>query len=88
MSEEKHFLDIPIKGGFLYCVINESMPGMCKIGYTEGHINKRLKQLFSTSLPTPFTCFALRHMDEPYNKEKIIHRAFARFRINDDREFF
>jgi hypothetical protein len=46
MSELEHFLDIPLKGGFLYCLVNECMPGICKIGYTEGNIETRLRQLY------------------------------------------
>jgi hypothetical protein len=43
--------------GFIYVLSNPSMPGILKIGVTEGQVEKRMKELSTpTGIPTPFKC--------------------------------
>ena len=78
--------------GYVYCLINDCMPNLCKIGYTN-RINKtshdRAKELSnSTSCPTEFKVVFDIKVKNPLKYEKILHKKLHNLRYNDKREFF
>ena len=72
----------------VYILTNKAMPGLIKIGKTEQAIERRLLGLYSTGVPVPFECYYAAEVSKLLSCEKRLHRAFARFRLNDNREFF
>jgi hypothetical protein len=62
--------------GYIYCMINDSMPNLCKIGlvYTKNKTSfDRAKELSnSTSCPTPFRVVYDIKVKNPYKYEKNI----------------
>lgn len=78
-----------VSAGIVYVLTNPAMPGLVKIGKTtQGSIDARLNELYSTGVPVPFECaFAARVTDEA-KVESAFHRAFGPYRLNPRREFF
>jgi len=77
--------------GYVYCLTNESLPNIYKIGFTNT-IDKtsedRAKELFNTSIPTPYKVLFDIKVNNPHKYEKIIHNKLKNYRINKKREFF
>jgi hypothetical protein len=75
--------------GKVYILTNDSMPGIIKIGITEKEsIEDRIKELDNTSIPTPFRFHYAVETENHKEIEKLIHNAFSKFRIRNNREFF
>jgi len=74
--------------GVVYILTNVAMPGIVKIGTTDGNIEDRVRGLDNTSVPLPFDCFYAAQVAEPWRVEKAIHEAFGDNRIRKSREFF
>jgi len=75
--------------GKIYILTNDSMPGIIKIGVTEQEtIEDRIKSLDNTSVPTPFRFYFAIETNKHREIEKLIHNAFADYRIRSNREFF
>tara|TARA_B100001248_G_C27237561_1_gene387830 strand:+ start:96 stop:689 length:594 start_codon:yes stop_codon:yes gene_type:complete len=72
----------------VYILINEAMPGIIKIGWTDKKVEERMKELDKTSTPVPFTCYFAKRVEDPTFVESKLHEAFDEFRIRDNREFF
>lgn len=72
----------------VYVLTNEAMPGFIKVGTTQNPILKRMKDLYSTGVPVPFECHYAAIVEKNKNVERRIHRAFDKFRVNKNREFF
>ena len=72
----------------VYILINEAMPGIIKIGWTDNSIEQRMKELDKTGTPLPFTCYYAKRVDDPRFVESKLHEAFDEFRIRENREFF
>lgn len=72
----------------IYVLTNEAMPGLVKIGRTEGAIGERLRQLDTTSVPLPFECFCAVVVADADRVERAIHEAFGDHRVRRNREFF
>ena len=72
----------------VYVLINEAMPNFIKVGTTKRPIEERMKGLYSTGVPVPFECHYAAIVEQSKNVERRIHRAFSKFRINKNREFF
>ena len=72
---------------FVYVLSNESMPGTYKIGKTSD-IKTRLKDLDSTSNPTPFKVEILFECEDHDYVEKKMHKIFSDYRVRSNREFF
>lgn len=70
----------------LYVITNLSMPALCKVGVTND-LNKRLKQLNSTSLPTPFQIYETFTLKNAELLEQEVLKYFAEKRLNRRREF-
>lgn len=75
-------------GGYVYVLTNESMPGIVKIGKTSREDDDRLRELFTTGVPTPFElAFQIRTLDMAL-LEFAAHKEFAEQRVSKNREFF
>jgi hypothetical protein len=73
----------------VYIFTNEGMPGLCKIGYTSRNdVKERAKELYTTGVPYPFQIYYACQVYNGKNIEKILHKLFDQFRVNDNREFF
>jgi len=79
-----------INYGYVYCLTNTCMPGICKIGQTvEKTSQERADQLSSTtSCPVSFEVVYYICVRDPLKYEKIIHDKLKNIRINKRREFF
>ena len=74
--------------GWIYFAINESLPKLIKIGFSDRHPEFRMNELSNTSVPTPFT-YAYGALCENAEKiERQMHRELSDYRISVDREFF
>ena len=72
----------------VYILTNDAMPGFVKVGTTRNTMEQRLRQLYTSGVPVPFECYYAGVVEQALNVEKRIHRAFAVFRVNQNREFF
>ena len=76
--------------GFIYILSNPSMPGVLKIGYTSGTVEKRAAELSAPSgVPQAYTIektFAV--YTSPRSVEKKVHRVLDACRVSRSREFF
>ena len=71
----------------VYILKNECMPGLIKIGRTDD-LKKRLKQLYTTSVPHPFEVHYAATVENAVSDEMWLHSIFANYRKKDNREFF
>ena len=71
----------------VYVLSNEAMPNLIKIGIASD-INERMRQLYSTGVPLPFTCEYAGIVENAAEVEKALHFAFGHNRLHDRREFF
>ncbi|AHJ14177.1 GIY-YIG nuclease family protein [Sulfurospirillum multivorans] len=74
--------------GYVYILINQSMPGLIKVGKTKRDSRSRARELYSTGIPTPFQVAFEIFCDDYELVEKKIHEKLADFRVNNNREFF
>lgn len=75
--------------GFIYCLTNDCMPGICKIGYTDRSPSQRCKELSSsTSAPEDFYVQLYVEVDNARLVEAAAHAYFHARRVNPAREFF
>lgn len=75
--------------GIVYVLINPAMPNIVKIGITKrDDLDKRLNELYNTSVPVPFECVYACRVANYQQVEKSLHLAFHPDRVNPRREFF
>ena len=74
--------------GYVYIVENDRMPGIIKIGMTEGDLKGRIDALFDTGVPVPFTCVYAARLEDPKFVESKLHDIFGDRRVHPGREFF
>jgi hypothetical protein len=75
--------------GFLYILVNPSMPGLLKIGKTTRFPDERAAELSAdTGLPTRFMVAYDWSVSDCDAAETQVHDLLKSFRINSDREFF
>ncbi|WP_064609866.1 GIY-YIG nuclease family protein [Photobacterium sp. J15] len=74
--------------GYVYILINESMPGLLKIGKTRRDSRSRARELYKTGVPTPYHVAFELFCDDYNHAEKAIHEELSDFRVNNNREFF
>jgi hypothetical protein len=74
--------------GYIYCLSNESMPGLLKIGMTRRTPENRVKELHTTGVPSIFKIEYSRKVNKPKEIERMIHKELKHFRVKDNREFF
>jgi hypothetical protein len=77
--------------GYVYCLTNESMPGLIKIGETHT-IGKtpydRAEDLYTTGVPTPFNVEFYAKTNDSKKLETDIHILLKEYRNSEKREFF
>jgi hypothetical protein len=74
--------------GYVYVLINQSMPGLIKIGKTRRDSRERARELFNTGVPTPFQVAFEIFSNEIEVLENKIHTELEDFRVANNREFF
>jgi hypothetical protein len=77
--------------GYIYCLTNEAMPGLVKIGevHTEGRTpDDRARELYTTGVPLPFNVAFAKKVQNPVHEESRIHAFLNGDRVNPRREFF
>jgi hypothetical protein len=77
--------------GYVYCLENESMPGLVKIGYTDRTMEERLQEANNSGTfgpPTEYKIVFAKFVKEPRVKESILHTLLSRVRRNPKKEFF
>jgi T5orf172 domain len=73
----------------VYALTNEGMPGLVKVGFTDGCPYVRARQLSNaTGVPHPFEVAWARECYAPRTVEFDVHQRLARYRVNRRREFF
>jgi hypothetical protein len=73
----------------VYILTNPVMPDLVKIGWTEGPIEDRVRQLSSVpGVPVPFEVFFAAEVENAVGWERALHEAFDDRRVNPRREFF
>ncbi len=72
----------------VYVLINGSMPGLIKVGRTNGDLAVRIKGLYSTGVPLPFELFYACEVKSGASVESRLHEAFGDHRLSKGREFF
>lgn len=75
--------------GFVYVLINPSMPGLVKIGLTQDASENRAAGLSSASgVPTDFIVVYDELVSDCREVERRLHQCFREYRVNSRREFF
>lgn len=74
--------------GYVYILINASLPGLVKIGITSRDPFARAAELHTTGVPTAFTVVAALLVADPADTEAYLHRALDAERVDQGREFF
>jgi hypothetical protein len=72
----------------VYILINETMPGLVKIGRTNGDLAGRIRSLHQTGVPLPFELFYACEVNNSQFVERQLHEAFGDHRVSKSREFF
>lgn len=81
----------PSRAGYIYLLVNPSMPGMVKVGRTSHPPRKRAAELAGTTgVPTPFTVVFDLFVADQFAAETYVHDRLAENsgRVSDNREFF
>lgn len=77
------------KIGVIYIASNKYMPNCYKIGYTTGPVEKRLKNLFNSSVPNEFEAsFVSGRKTQVDILEQLIHRKLSEYKTHHSREFY
>ena len=79
--------------GYVYILTNPSFKeDIVKIGLTSGTVEKRMKELHTTGVPTPFEKYASIKTAKFHEVERFMHHSLSLLsegcRVNDNREFF
>ena len=78
------------KEGFIYALINSSMPGLVKVGRSARGADERALELGGTGTSTPFVVIYEEPFLDSEAAEHFVHAALQSlgFRISPNREFF
>ena len=76
--------------GWVYCLSNQSMPGLVKVGQTGGDPRDRAASLYTTGVPSEFNVEFAKKVPNYIKKEKMLHILLSKHfeRPNGSREFF
>lgn len=72
----------------VYILTNEAMPGLVKIGRTNGDLAGRIRGLYQTGVPLPFELYFACEVQDAAFVEDQLHEAFGDHRVSKNREFF
>ena len=72
----------------VYILTNEAMPGLVKIGRTNGDSADRIRCLYQTGMPLPFELYFGCEVQNAAFVEAQLHEAFGDHRVSKNREFF
>ncbi len=72
----------------VYILINETMPGLVKVGHTNADLAQRIRQLWTTGVPLPFELHFACEVTNGQFVEAQLHEAFGDHRVSKNREFF
>lgn len=73
---------------WVYVVTNPSFPKYVKIGWTRHNPHKRVSDIDSTGVPTPFDLSYVACVENAERLEKLAHQSLDEFRVRSSREFF
>lgn len=77
--------------GYIYVLVNSSMPGIVKVGKTERTPSQRVDELSGvTGVPTPFIVAYEEYFEDCSAAETYLHTKLTEkgFRVSESREFF
>ncbi|WP_077927658.1 GIY-YIG nuclease family protein [Wohlfahrtiimonas populi] len=74
--------------GYVYILVNSSMPGLIKIGRTLRDSRVRARELSSTGVPTSFQVAFELFTEHHEDLESKMHYELKDYRVNPVREFF
>ncbi len=74
--------------GRVYILTNQAMPGLVKIGFTKNSVEERVRELFTTGVPSEFKIEFQIECRDPEGVEQAIHERLASDRHGSNREFF
>lgn len=80
-----------MSAGYVYLLVNSSMPGLIKVGRTERPVVERVAELSApTGVPTPFELVFEVFVDDCEGAERRLHEHLSQrgYRVSTDREFF
>lgn len=78
-----------MSSGYVYILMNLSMPDLVKIGLTTRTLDERLSELSgATGVPTPFILIYRRFFENCLVAENQIHSLLSNYRLSNNREFF
>jgi hypothetical protein len=64
--------------GWVYIIVNKSMPGVVKVGYTDRSPAKRASELGGTGMPTPYSVAYSVRLHDARKVEQQVHRKLAK----------
>lgn len=73
---------------WIYVITNPSFPKYVKVGWTRHNPHKRIGDIDTTGVPTPFDLNYVACVDDAGNLEKLTHQFLDRHRVRSSREFF
>jgi hypothetical protein len=77
------------KGGYVYAIVNDAMPGLVKLGATTRDPMERLHEARAcTWAPPSFRLIAAAATDDAFGTERAVHALLAHRRVDARREFF
>jgi hypothetical protein len=77
------------KGGYVYAIANDAMPGLVKLGATTRDPMERLHEARAcTWAPPSFRLIAAAATDDAFGTERAVHALLAPRRVDARREFF
>lgn len=85
MAPEQYFAN----AGWVYVLGNELLTeGVYKVGRTTGRIERRMRQLYTTGVPSEFDCVYAGWFADCITAEMRVHNILAGYRVSESREFF
>jgi hypothetical protein len=70
--------------GWVYIIVNKSMPGLVKVGYTDRSPLKRASELGGTGMPTPYSVAYSVRFHDARKVEQQVHRKLAKVRVGKE----
>jgi hypothetical protein len=70
--------------GWVYIIVNKSMPGLVKVGYTDRSPAKRASELGGTGMPTPYSVAYSVRLHDARTIEQQVHRKLAKTRVGKE----